>query len=75
MTSVEFDNDTGRIPFFVHRLAHIRRLFSALLLHGLFWYWARGVVFSADASKEYYEGGPSNLPPGARQDRPQAVGA
>lgn len=54
MTAAEFDNDLGESrSSFTGWL--IFGLFLSLLLHGLFWYWARGVVFSANASKEYYE--------------------
>ncbi len=54
MTAAEFDNDLGESrSSFTGWL--IFGLILSLLLHGLFWYWARGVVFSREDSKEYYE--------------------
>lgn len=54
MNAAEFDNDLdeSRTPF--TRWLFVGLILS-LILHGLFWYWARGVVFSAHAGKEYYE--------------------
>jgi outer membrane protein OmpA-like peptidoglycan-associated protein len=54
MTAAEFDNDLGESrSSFTGWL--ILGLILSVALHLCFWYWARGVTFSNQDSKEYYD--------------------